>query len=191
MPSFFDRFIFSDIGDSFRCLTTTDGLADGNQLSLVTRAIHVSRIIPTWTLVNPNHVGPSDAGEGIKKPESGLSHQKAYAQRRAAILLKYKRRRRNFWGRCWYVLNLSVSVLDWTLTVLTIYEKVTFFDEAHKLWVDPAQDFFTLFLLIIYDASLALIQSTETMKCLVDSKLVLTKQDRLYHVIRATSDPFY
>ncbi|KAH7925360.1 hypothetical protein BV22DRAFT_1011455 [Leucogyrophana mollusca] len=48
---------------------------------------------------------------------------------------------------------------------------VLFFDEAHKL---PA-----------------LIQSTETMKCLLDSMLVLTKQDRLCHVIHATSDPFY
>jgi hypothetical protein len=37
----------------------------------------------------------------------------------------------------------------------------------------------------------ALIQSTETMKCLLDSMLVLTKQDRLCHVIHATSDPFY
>ncbi|KAG6811758.1 hypothetical protein H0H92_005955 [Tricholoma furcatifolium] len=48
---------------------------------------------------------------------------------------------------------------------------VIFFDEAHKL---PA-----------------LIQSTEAMKCLLDSMLVLTKQDRLCHVIHATSDPFY
>lgn len=37
----------------------------------------------------------------------------------------------------------------------------------------------------------ALIRSTETMKCLLDSMLVLTKQDRLCHVIHATSDPFY
>ncbi|KAJ7028689.1 hypothetical protein C8F04DRAFT_963618 [Mycena alexandri] len=48
---------------------------------------------------------------------------------------------------------------------------VIFFDEAHRL---PA-----------------LIQSTETMKCLLDSMLVLTKQDRLCHVMHATSDPFY
>jgi len=37
----------------------------------------------------------------------------------------------------------------------------------------------------------ALIQSSEAMKCLLDSMLVLTKQDRLCHVIHATSDPFY
>ncbi|KAF9444580.1 hypothetical protein P691DRAFT_786502 [Macrolepiota fuliginosa MF-IS2] len=49
--------------------------------------------------------------------------------------------------------------------------KVIFFDEAHKL---PS-----------------LIQSTDTMKYLLDSMLVLTKQDRLCHVIHATSDPFY
>ncbi|KAG9307961.1 hypothetical protein JVU11DRAFT_12767 [Chiua virens] len=48
---------------------------------------------------------------------------------------------------------------------------VLFFDEAHKL---PF-----------------LIQSTDTMKCLLDSVLVLTKQDRLCHVVQATSDPFY
>ncbi|KAJ8521484.1 hypothetical protein ONZ45_g1802 [Pleurotus djamor] len=48
---------------------------------------------------------------------------------------------------------------------------VIFFDEAHKL---PA-----------------LIQSPDAMKCLLDSMLVLTKQDRLCHVIHATSDPFY
>ncbi|KAE9390639.1 hypothetical protein BT96DRAFT_833178 [Gymnopus androsaceus JB14] len=48
---------------------------------------------------------------------------------------------------------------------------VIFFDEAHKL---PA-----------------LIQSTEAMNCLLSAFLVLTKQDRLCHVIHATSDPFY
>lgn len=48
---------------------------------------------------------------------------------------------------------------------------VIFFDEAHKL---PA-----------------LIQSTGAMKCLLDAMLVLTKQDRLCHVIHATSEPFY
>ncbi|KAF8556617.1 hypothetical protein OG21DRAFT_1506373 [Imleria badia] len=48
---------------------------------------------------------------------------------------------------------------------------VLFFDEAHKL---PS-----------------LVQSTETVKCLLDSMLVLTKQDRLCHVVHATSDPFY
>lgn len=48
---------------------------------------------------------------------------------------------------------------------------VIFFDEAHKL---PS-----------------LIQSSDTMKCLLDSMLVLTKQDRLCHVVHATSDPFY
>lgn len=37
----------------------------------------------------------------------------------------------------------------------------------------------------------ALIQSTTTMRCLLDSMLVLTKQDRLCHVVHATSDPFY
>jgi len=36
-----------------------------------------------------------------------------------------------------------------------------------------------------------LIQSSDAMKCLLDSMLVLTKQDRLCHVIHATSDPFY
>ncbi|KAH8112427.1 hypothetical protein DFH11DRAFT_1607573 [Phellopilus nigrolimitatus] len=48
---------------------------------------------------------------------------------------------------------------------------VVFFDEAHKL---PA-----------------LIRSTEAMKCLLDAMLVLTKQDRLCHVVHATSDSFY
>ena len=36
-----------------------------------------------------------------------------------------------------------------------------------------------------------LIQSTGAMKCLLDAMLVLTKQDRLCHVIHATSEPFY
>ncbi|KIJ23270.1 hypothetical protein M422DRAFT_276191 [Sphaerobolus stellatus SS14] len=35
------------------------------------------------------------------------------------------------------------------------------------------------------------IPSTDTMKCILDAFLVLTKQDRLCHVIHATSDPFY
>ena len=67
--------------------TATGERADGNRLTLVTRAKHVSRIIPTWTLVNPNYVGVSDAGEA-KEPEGGLIHQEAHAQRRAAILLR-------------------------------------------------------------------------------------------------------
>ncbi|TFK29432.1 hypothetical protein FA15DRAFT_700030 [Coprinopsis marcescibilis] len=48
---------------------------------------------------------------------------------------------------------------------------VIFFDEAHKL---PH-----------------LIPSTQTMQTILDSTLVLTKQDRLCHVVHATSDPFY
>lgn len=48
---------------------------------------------------------------------------------------------------------------------------VFFLDEAHKL---PS-----------------LIKDSEAMKCLLDALLVLTKQDRLCHVINATSDPFY
>ncbi|KAH9813930.1 hypothetical protein DFH28DRAFT_328430 [Melampsora americana] len=48
---------------------------------------------------------------------------------------------------------------------------VFFLDEAHKL---PN-----------------LIKDGEAMKCILDALLVLTKQDRLCHVIHATSDPFY
>lgn len=48
---------------------------------------------------------------------------------------------------------------------------VLLIDEAHKL---PS-----------------LIQSPSSMKTLLDSMLVLTKQDRLIHVVHATSDPFY
>lgn len=36
-----------------------------------------------------------------------------------------------------------------------------------------------------------LIPSSQTMQTLLDSTLVLTKQDRLCHVVHATSDPFY
>jgi len=46
-------------------------------------------------------------------------------------------------------------------------------------------------LTIIDASSPGLIQSVEAMKALLDSMLVLTKQDRLCHVIHATSDPFY
>ena len=42
-----------------------------------------------------------------------------------------------------------------------------------------------------YIHSPALIRSIDAMKCLLDAMLVLTKQDRLCHVIHATSDPFY
>lgn len=45
--------------------------------------------------------------------------------------------------------------------------------------------------LMKYCPSPALIQSSDAMRCLLDSMLVLTKQDRLCHVIHATSDPFY
>ncbi|KAG0144902.1 hypothetical protein CROQUDRAFT_46573 [Cronartium quercuum f. sp. fusiforme G11] len=48
---------------------------------------------------------------------------------------------------------------------------VFFLDEAHKL---PN-----------------LIKDGEAMKCILDALLVLTKQDRLCHVLHATSDPFY
>ena len=44
---------------------------------------------------------------------------------------------------------------------------------------------------INYYLSPALIRSTDAMKCLLDAMLVITKQDRLCHVIHATSDPFY
>jgi hypothetical protein len=44
---------------------------------------------------------------------------------------------------------------------------------------------------LIVTFSPGLIQSVEAMKALLDSMLVLTKQDRLCHVIHATSDPFY
>jgi len=64
---------------------------------------------------------------------------------------------------------------------------VLFLDEAHKLYVDPflpTNSYNRHF-------SPGLIQSVEAMKALLDSMLVLTKQDRLCHVIHATSDPFY
>lgn len=48
---------------------------------------------------------------------------------------------------------------------------VIFFDEAHRLPL--------------------LIKDKKAMKCILDALLVLTKQDRLIHVIHATSDPFY
>ena len=118
MSNLFDRVLFSNTGNSFLFSmtdvigyleTTTDGCADGNRLTLVTQAIHVSRIMPMRTLVkNPNRAGALDAGEGIKEPESGLIHQEAHAQRKAAILSKYKRRRRNLRGKCRYGLNLFV-----------------------------------------------------------------------------------
>jgi hypothetical protein len=44
---------------------------------------------------------------------------------------------------------------------------------------------------MIYICRPTLIQSNEAMKCLLGSMLVVTKQDRLCHVIHATSDPFY
>ncbi|SCZ97069.1 BZ3500_MvSof-1268-A1-R1_Chr4-2g06970 [Microbotryum saponariae] len=56
---------------------------------------------------------------------------------------------------------------------------VLFLDEAHKY-------------LITYLQLPALIKTDpDAMKSLLDSMLVLTKQDRLCHVIHATSDPFY
>lgn len=66
---------------------------------------------------------------------------------------------------------------------------VLFFDEAHKLYASLTKDIFYSFLSLVNRPSL--VQSTETMKCLLDSMLVLTKQDRLCHVVHATSDPFY
>lgn len=44
---------------------------------------------------------------------------------------------------------------------------------------------------VLFTPSPALIRSTDAMKCLLDAMLVITKQDRLCHVIHATSDPFY
>ena len=73
---------------------------------------------------------------------------------------------------------------------------VFFLDEAHKLyvffvWVHEwlmADRYFILFCGICRPG---LIQSIDAMKSLLDSMLVLTKQDRLCHVIHSTSDPFY
>lgn len=64
---------------------------------------------------------------------------------------------------------------------------VLFLDEAHKLYV--FHSFRRTPLIVTF--SPGLIQSVEAMKALLDSMLVLTKQDRLCHVIHATSDPFY
>ena len=64
---------------------------------------------------------------------------------------------------------------------------VLFLDEAHKLCVFNSLPRSSL----IVSFSPGLIQSVEAMKALLDSMLVLTKQDRLCHVIHATSDPFY
>lgn len=69
---------------------------------------------------------------------------------------------------------------------------VFFFDEAHKLSVIFLSSIvFSGLITVCYTSRPALIKSTDTMKCLLDSMLVLTKQDRLCHVIHATSDPFY
>lgn len=48
-----------------------------------------------------------------------------------------------------------------------------------------------VYFLFPFHLSPTLIQSTGAMKCLLDAMLVLTKQDRLCHVIHATSEPFY
>ncbi|CAD6571451.1 MAG: hypothetical protein CYPHOPRED_004441 [Cyphobasidiales sp. Tagirdzhanova-0007] len=69
----------------------------------------------------------------------------------------------------------SSDVTDKTQTSLELPPKklvpVIFFDEAHRLPL--------------------LIRDKKAMKCILDAMLVLTKQDRLIHVIHATSDPFY
>ena len=52
-------------------------------------------------------------------------------------------------------------------------------------WFDPSS------WCLLSISSPVLIQSTGAMKCLLDAMLVLTKQDRLCHVIHATSEPFY
>ncbi|RPD53733.1 hypothetical protein L226DRAFT_469903 [Lentinus tigrinus ALCF2SS1-7] len=61
---------------------------------------------------------------------------------------------------------------------------VFFIDEAHKLHNERRS------LTHRHDRP-ALIRSIDAMKCLLDAMLVITKQDRLCHVIHATSDPFY
>lgn len=67
---------------------------------------------------------------------------------------------------------------------------VFFLDEAHK--VSHATPSHSTQLLTSAPFQLpALIQAEDAMKTLLDSMLVLTKQDRLCHVIHATSDPFY
>ena len=68
---------------------------------------------------------------------------------------------------------------------------VFFIDEAHKLCV---HDHTSMDRPNSTDQRVvrpALIRSIDAMKCLLDAMLVLTKQDRLCHVIHATSDPFY
>jgi len=55
-------------------METTNGRAGRDHLTPVTRAIHVSRIISTLTLVNPNHAGGLEDGEVVKERESALRH---------------------------------------------------------------------------------------------------------------------
>ena len=66
---------------------------------------------------------------------------------------------------------------------------VFFIDEAHKLQVSAHSGESRS--LTSRSHRPALIRSIDAMKCLLDAMLVLTKQDRLCHVIHATSDPFY
>ena len=67
---------------------------------------------------------------------------------------------------------------------------VLFLDEAHKVSFAGCKSGDSSVLTMLAQLP-ALIQSDSAMKTILDSMLVLTKQDRLCHVIHATSDPFY
>ena len=68
--------------------------------------------------------------------------------------------------------------------------KVIFFDEAQKLWVIYEIDSIKRAYHFLHLSRPACIQSAEMMKCLLDSMLVLMRQDQLCRVIHAMSNLF-
>ena len=91
--------------------------------------------------------------------------------------------------------QLSNSSADKNLREGDMHSKrtpVIFFDEAHKLYDLLHSRSTTLsWRTLIFSYRNELIPSADVIKTLLDAMLVITKQDRLCHVVHATSDCFY
>lgn len=72
----------------------------------------------------------------------------------------------------------------------TVEQKMKEEDKEEEVWKPPTKKVPVFFLDEAHKLP-NLIKDGEAMKCILDALLVLTKQDRLCHVIHVTSDPFY
>ncbi|KAF8352054.1 hypothetical protein F5887DRAFT_11187 [Amanita rubescens] len=145
------------------------------------RTSDISRLMELFqsSLLKYREFQPGDENEGKKgawrprRQSTGTSDNTTIELASTKRKARWNLRKRVFRKKYPAQVNPQPNGLEKNIGKSKISKKmpVIFMDEAHRL---PT-----------------LIKSADTMKCLLESMLVLTKQDRLCHIIHATSDPFY